>query len=218
MTETQTPVSKKKSEFIAPILLLAPIVVTCLAIALYPIIIWSDPANNLTASSLFLLFSFLIIYLVSAVSLTLYFFLSNKFKRSKKIILVILISSAVLVALTGSNSSSANPGFPYSWAIPVYSTHCGNGLNSTYPGSYQCYTRQSGNAPNSIGIGLDIVLWIAIVELIVFGSWLWRANLKLRLSGWLWVLVASCYSAAIMINIFSIYSYSFPPVGYPISP
>jgi hypothetical protein len=213
--------NRSRHRIAAPMLLLAPIIATCITIAIYPVIITTDVANNPTLFFLFLLFAFFFIYMGSAIILTPYFLLQRNVKNKSRILLALLISFVASFVVAGIANLHSSLGFPYGWTAPVYSTHCGYGLNSTFPGSYQCFTRQSGVAIDPIGIGLDVAVWISIVELILWGSlFLLPTRDKIGASNWLWAIVGSSYSASILIGLFSIFfPISMPPPnGFPLSP
>ena len=175
----------------------------------------TDTGNNPTIFWLFLIGSFFLVFMSSAIILTLHFTVSQNVRKSRLFlsIFIALVFSTVAAGLTNLGDYL---GFPYDWTNPVYSNHCGYGLNSTSPGSYQCFTTRSGITINLVGVGLDIALWLSIVELILWGSLFLTSHMASK--NWVWILVASCYSGSILVTSFSIFLSTYPPTGYPISP
>lgn len=204
---------RNKDLLITPILLLIPIIATCVFIASHPTIIMYDTTNNPTAFSFFLIGSYFLIFVSSALLLTLYFSISKNVRKSR-LFPSILMALAFSVVASGLTDLGGYLGFPYDWTRAVYSSHCGYGLNNTSPSSYQCFTRQSGITINPSGVGLDIAIWLSIVELILWGSLFFTSHIASK--NCMWILVASGYSGSILVSLFSIFLN--PPTGYPISP
>jgi hypothetical protein len=227
--ESASPTKDRARSLLAPALLLLPIISTCVILAFYPTMIMTDQANNPTPFSLFLLFAFELVLFVSAFALTLYFLSTENLWPRRKNFLVITLALVAFVSVSGLLNQQQHNflGFPFAWTMPAYVTHCGPNVNATYQYTItQCQSYPSGEQVNSFGVLLDVVYWLSLVEFVLWGSTYVTftkrrtGRIMMSLTNWLWVIVASCYSASILTYLFSIsyLSSQFTYQGFPISP
>jgi hypothetical protein len=137
-----------------------------------------------------------------------------------------IIALVVLVSPSGLLNQNNFLGFSFNWTMPSPATNCAPYVNATYQYTItQCASYPSGEQVNPFGIAVDVVYWLALIDLIIWGSTYCaitqrrrRRRMMTSLSNWLWVIVASCYFASILVYSYPVSYLTDSYQGFPVSP